>query len=68
LKGGKRLSYKTYAIARDEKGMTDYAVSKETSIPKSTFSDWKSGRSCPKTEKLMKIAKCLEKPLEYFVD
>jgi repressor LexA len=35
---------------------TVYRVSKETGIAASTFSDWKNGRSCPKAEKLMKIA------------
>lgn len=48
--------YEKYAALRDAKGVTDYRVSEATGIPKSTFSDWKSGRSKPKTEKLQKIA------------
>jgi toxin-antitoxin system, antitoxin component, xre family (fragment) len=37
--------------------MRDADVSRETGIGKSTFSDWKSGRSTPKNDKLEKIAK-----------
>ena len=48
--------YKRYVELRDKKGVTDYKVSLETGIPKSTFSEWKSGRSNPKIEKLKKIA------------
>lgn len=48
--------YKKYVMLRDSAGVTDYKVSLETGIPKSTFSDWKSGRSKPKVEKLQKIA------------
>ena len=48
--------YEKYAALRGAKGVTDYRVSEATGIPKSTFSDWKSGRSKPKTEKLQKIA------------
>lgn len=35
---------------------TVYRVSKATGIPGSTFSDWKNGRSSPKSDKLRKIA------------
>ena len=35
---------------------TVYKVAKQTGIPPSTFSDWKSGRSVPKAEKLCRIA------------
>lgn len=42
-----------------EKGITAYAVSKGTGIPGSTFSDWKSGKSSPKVDKLIKIANYL---------
>ena len=48
--------YKNYVRLRDEKGVTDYRVSEETGITKSTFTDWKSGRSKPKLDKLQKIA------------
>lgn len=37
-------------------GVTVYQIAKATGIPPSTFSDWKSGRSAPKAEKLTRIA------------
>ena len=60
--------YEKYVSLRDERGLTDYQVSKETGIPQSTFSDWKSGRSKPKTEKLIKIARLFGVQMEYFVE
>ena len=60
--------YERYIELRDRKGMTDAAVAQASGITPSTFSDWKSGRSKPKTEKLMKIATVLEVPLEAFFE
>ena len=40
--------YERYVELRNQKGVSDYRVAKDTGIPKSTFSDWKSGRSKPK--------------------
>lgn len=60
--------YKKYVALRDEKGVTDYRVSMETGIPKSTFTDWKNGRSYPKIDKLKKIADFFGKPIEYFLE
>ena len=48
--------YEIYCKIRDAAGCKDADVSKATGISKSTFSDWKSGRSKPKQEKLQKIA------------
>ena len=52
-------SYELYAEVRDSLGMTDYAVAKKANIGKSTFSDWKSGRSCPKSDKMERIASAM---------
>lgn len=60
--------YETYAKLRDEKGVTDYRVAKDTDITKSTFSEWKSGRSAPKFSKLVKLAKYFGVPVEVFDD
>ena len=60
--------YERYVELRDRKGMTDAAVAQASGITPSTFSDWKSGRSKPKTEKLIKIAAVLEVPLETFFE
>lgn len=57
--------YSDYRMYRDFKKVTDYQVAKATGVSRSTFSDWKSGRSAPKREKLKKIAEYLEIPIEY---
>ncbi|MGN0423556.1 MAG: helix-turn-helix domain-containing protein [Lachnospiraceae bacterium] len=59
--------YKKYVELRDKNGVTDYRVSSDTGITKSTFSDWKSGRSEPKLEKLKIIADYFSVPIEYFL-
>lgn len=48
--------YEIYCKLRDERKVKDADVVRETGITKSTFSDWKNGRSKPKQEKLQKIA------------
>ena len=60
--------YKNYVELRDIKGITDYQVSKDTGIPKSTFSDWKSGRSKPKVEKLKILADYFGVDVGYFLE
>ena len=50
------MDYSSFEQLLKLHGTTVYRVSKETGIAASTFSDWKNGRSCPKAEKLMKIA------------
>ena len=57
--------YEIYCKLRDLKGMKDSDVARETGISKSTFSDWKSGRSNPKDEKLRKIASVFGCSVEY---
>lgn len=60
--------YDKYCRLRDQKGITDYRVAEETGITKSTFSDWKTGRSKPKFDKLMILAKYFDVPVEYFAE
>lgn len=60
--------YNKYTALRDDKGVTDYRVSEETGITKSTFTDWKSGRSKPKFDKLLALAKYFNVPVEYFAE
>ena len=50
------MDYSSFEQLLKMHNTTVYRVSKETGIAASTFSDWKNGRSCPKAEKLMKIA------------
>ena len=56
--------YTKYAKLRKKKKLTDADVAKQSGVTPSTFSDWKAGRSKPKVEKLVKIAKVLECRLE----
>ena len=49
-------AYERYCRIRDANGFKDADVAKATGIYKSTFSDWKYGRSVPKIDKLQKIA------------
>lgn len=46
-------------------GYTAYKVSLETGIAQSTLSDWKKGKSTPKTDKLQKIADLFGVSLEF---
>ena len=57
--------YEIYCKLRDLRNCKDSDVAKATGITKSTFSDWKSGRSNPKGEKLRKIADYFGVSVEY---
>lgn len=59
--------YTRYCILRDEKGLKDADVSKETGITKSTFTDWKKGKSKPNADKVLLIAKVLGTTVEYLM-
>lgn len=60
--------YQKYVKLRDEKGVSDYRVSEDTGITKSTFTDWKSGRSQPKLDKLKILADYFGVSIEYFIN
>lgn len=64
--------YKIYEQLRNERGLTDYAVAKETGIPVSSIYDWKqrSEKNSNATMSLgaiTKIAAALNVPIESFV-
>ena len=59
--------YNRYCELRDRLGVNDAAVSKATGINRSTFSDWKSGRSTPKRDKLQKIADYFHVSIDYLM-
>lgn len=59
--------YERYVELRDKKGVTDYRVSEDTGISRSTFTDWKNGRSAPKVEKLLLLAEYFDVPVEYLI-
>lgn len=58
--------YAKYLRLRDKLEMTDSSVAKKAGISKSTFSDWRSGRSKPKMQKLEKIANAMGVSVSYF--
>ncbi|MGE9977347.1 helix-turn-helix domain-containing protein [Bariatricus sp. HCP28S3_D3] len=60
--------YEKYVELRDKKHVTDYRVSVDTGITKSTFTDWKSGRSKPKMDKLSILADYFGVSIEYFLE
>lgn len=51
---------------RKARGVSFYAVAKELEFAPTVFSDWKSGKSMPKADKLIKIADYFGVPVEYF--
>ena len=59
-------TYENYCKIRDLKGFKDSQIASLTGIAKSTFSDWKAGRSNPKADKLKKIAEVLDVSIETF--
>lgn len=62
------MSYRNFEHLLKINQTTVYRVSKATGISASTFSDWKSGRSVPKADKLMRIAEHFGVSLEYLLD
>jgi len=59
--------YEIYLKLLREKGLRASDVSKATGIPPSTFTDWKTGRSKPKQEKLEKLAEFFEVSVDYLL-
>lgn len=60
--------YEIFEKLLQERKTTIYRVSKETGIPQTTLYEWKSGRSTPKVDKLVKIARYFGVPLEVFIE
>lgn len=59
--------YEIFEQLLQKYGVTAYKVSKETGITQSTLSDWKRGRSTPKTENMKKIADYFGVSVEYLM-
>ena len=49
------------------RGITAYRVAKDIGLATTVFSDWKSGKSKPKADKLKKIADYFGVTIEYFL-
>lgn len=59
--------YQKFESLLKARGITAYRVAKDLGLSPTVFSDWKSGKSKPKIEKLKKIADYFEVPIEYFL-
>lgn len=59
--------YAIYCKLRDEKKLKDAEVSRATGISKSTFSDWKHGKTNPKADKLKTLAEFFGVSVEYLM-
>jgi repressor LexA len=60
--------YEKFERLLKERNLTPYRVSLDTGIAQSTLSDWKSGRSKPKVDKLKILADYFGVPIEYFLE
>lgn len=61
------VSYEKFNELLSEKGYKTADVVSATGIAASTFSDWKSGDTKPKADKLYAMAKFLNVSMEYFI-
>ena len=57
--------YEIFEQLLQKYGVTAYKVAKATGISQTTFSNWKSGRSIPKTDAMQKIADYFGVTLDY---
>ncbi len=60
--------YEKFAELLEKTNKTSYQVSKDTGIRQNTFSNWKSGRSNPKADKLKILAEYFGVSIEYFLE
>lgn len=68
VRGGEKMDYKKFEQLLKRDGVTVYRVSQATGIPQSTLSDWKKGKSSPKIDKVCKLAKHFDVPIEFFIE
>ena len=57
--------YERYKKLLDEKGLKNSDVSRGTGISNMTLSDWKNGKTVPKTSTMKKIAEFLDVSVDY---
>ena len=60
--------YQKFEQLVKERGITAYRVAKDVGLAPTVFSDWKSGKSNPKVDKLKKIADYFGVTIEYFLE
>lgn len=66
-KGGVKV-YEKFESLLAKTNKTTYQVAKDTGIGQSVFSNWKTGRSKPKTDKLKVLADYFNVSIEYFLN
>ena len=59
--------YDIYANLRDQRGLTDYQVSKATGLGRSTFTDMKKGKHAPSISTIKKLADYFGVSVEYMM-
>lgn len=62
------MGYQKFEKLVKAKGITAYRVAKDLGLAPTVFSDWKSGKSKPKVDKLKKIADYFGVTIEYFLE
>ena len=60
--------YEKFEHLLTERGLTVYRVAKDVGMSPMVFSDWKTGKSKPKADKLMILAKYFDVSIEYFLE
>lgn len=60
-------SYARFYEIISKKGITPYSISKNVGIATSTLSDWKNGKSMPKSDKIKKIADYIGADADYII-
>lgn len=60
--------YEKFEHLLTERGLTAYRVAKDVGMSPMVFSDWKTGKSKPKADKLLILAKYFDVPIEYFLE
>ena len=60
--------YEKFAELLEKNNKTASQVSRDTGIAENIFSYWKSGRSKPKVDKLLTLARYFDVPLETFIE
>lgn len=61
------IMYEIFEQLLQKNGVTAYKVSKETGVTQSTLSDWKRGRSTPKSDNMKKIADYFGVSVDYLM-
>lgn len=60
--------YENFKKLLDKSGKSTYRVSKDTGIAQSVLSDWKTGKSKPKVDKLQILASYFNVDINYFLE